>query len=455
MQPNFQKFLSRKHALLTDDILIRAWNDQKRFGNLTDIREYVQNLEIIGGDFYFDQNWVNEIIRKYNRKPVSFFQKFIKRGIFHGEKLKSFALGLRINGKSILRLEKDFWISVELLKNLLVFLPQTHPLAKIAELRVAEIIKTRGVSKDDINSVLLAVSYPRKYNGPVLEQRDLSKIKKMAENNPRFDIFSAVKKHAKKYAYLGYREPFSKGYAVSFFLKKLKESESIRGKHNAIKFTAPEKKHIELLQDFVYFRNYRTEKLYEALYYFEPLWLTIGKHFGVNGNGIGYYTLAELKKLFDDYIKVSASEINKRKNGYGILLHNNGISFIIDRELQAKKTDLAGNHERVKEINGMTACKGLARGRAKIVLNASEQKKVKAGDILVARMTTPDFVPSMKRAAAFITDEGGITCHAAIISRELGKPCIIGAKIATKVLKDGDLVEVDADRGIVRIIKNA
>ena len=78
MPTNFQKFLSRKHALLTDDILIRAWNDQKRFGNLTGIRKYVQNLEIIGGDFYFDQNWVNEIIRKYNRKPVSFFQKFIK-----------------------------------------------------------------------------------------------------------------------------------------------------------------------------------------------------------------------------------------------------------------------------------------------------------------------------------------------------------------------------------------
>ena len=452
MPTNFQKFLSRKHALLTDDILIRAWNDRKRFGSLTGIKEYVRNLEIIDGDFYFDRNWVNEIIRKYNKKPVSFFQKFIKRGIFHGEKLKNFALGLRINGKSILRLEKDFWTSVELLKNLLVFLPQTHPLAKIAELRVAEILKTRRVSKDDINSVLLSVFYPRKYNGPVLEQRDLRKIKKMAENNPRFDIFSAVKKHAKKYAYLGYREPFSKGYAVSFFLKKLKESESIRGKHNAIKFTAPEKKHIELLQDFVYFRNYRTEKLYEALYYFESLWLMLGKHFGVNGNDIGYYTLAELKKLFDDYIKVSVSEINKRKSGYGVLLHNNGISFIIDRELQAEKTDLAGNHERVKEINGMTACKGLARGRAKIVLNASEQKKVRAGDILVARMTTPDFVPSMKRAAAFITDEGGITCHAAIISRELGKPCIIGTKIATKVLKDGDLVEVDADRGIVKIL---
>ena len=70
-------------------------------------------------------------------------------------------------------------------------------------------------------------------------------------------------------------------------------------------------------------------------------------------------------------------------------------------------------------------------------------------------MTTPDFVPAMKKASAFITDEGGITCHAVIIAREMKKPCIIGTKIATQILKDGDLVEVDADNGVVRILERA
>ena len=69
-------------------------------------------------------------------------------------------------------------------------------------------------------------------------------------------------------------------------------------------------------------------------------------------------------------------------------------------------------------------------------------------------MTTPDYIPAMKKAAAFVTDEGGITCHAAIIAREMKKPCIVGTKIATQILHDGDLVEVDADKGVVRIIKN-
>lgn len=66
----------------------------------------------------------------------------------------------------------------------------------------------------------------------------------------------------------------------------------------------------------------------------------------------------------------------------------------------------------------------------------------------------PPLVPAMNRAAAIITNTGGITCHAAIVSREMKKPCIIGTKIATRVLKDGDLVEVDADKGVVRIIKS-
>ena len=84
---------------------------------------------------------------------------------------------------------------------------------------------------------------------------------------------------------------------------------------------------------------------------------------------------------------------------------------------------------------------------------AKTMNKVKKGDILVAVMTRPDYLPAMKRAAAIVTDEGGVTCHAAILSRELGIPCIIGTKIATKVLKDGQLVEVNANHSWVKIIK--
>ena len=106
-----------------------------------------------------------------------------------------------------------------------------------------------------------------------------------------------------------------------------------------------------------------------------------------------------------------------------------------------------------KNIMGRTAFKGRARGKVRIILNKYNITNLKKGEILVAAMTTPEYIPAMKKSVAFITDEGGVTCHAAIIAREMKKPCIISTKIATKVLHDGDLVEVDAEKGSVKIIE--
>ena len=107
------------------------------------------------------------------------------------------------------------------------------------------------------------------------------------------------------------------------------------------------------------------------------------------------------------------------------------------------------------EVIGNIGFKGKAFGRVFLLYTRGQMNSIPDGAILVSPMTTPDFLPVMERAAAFITDEGGITCHAAIVARELKKPCIIGTKIATQVLHDGDLVEVDADNGVVRVIEKA
>lgn len=104
----------------------------------------------------------------------------------------------------------------------------------------------------------------------------------------------------------------------------------------------------------------------------------------------------------------------------------------------------------VRELKGQVGCLGKATGRVKILSRAEDMHKFQQGDILVAIATDPDIVPAMKKAAAIVTEQGGVTSHAAIVSRELNIPCVIGTKIATKVLKDGDLVEVDATKGIVR-----
>jgi phosphohistidine swiveling domain-containing protein len=103
-------------------------------------------------------------------------------------------------------------------------------------------------------------------------------------------------------------------------------------------------------------------------------------------------------------------------------------------------------------MHGQCAFPGKAKGTVKIVRSRDDMKTFKEGDIIVSPTTTPDFVPVMKISAAIISEHGGVICHAAITSRELKIPCVVGVKGATKHLKDGDLVEVDAEKGIVKII---
>lgn len=106
----------------------------------------------------------------------------------------------------------------------------------------------------------------------------------------------------------------------------------------------------------------------------------------------------------------------------------------------------------IKEFKGQGAYMGKIKGVVRIIMKEADINKVQESEILVCPMTLPTFAIAMKKAAAFVTDEGGITCHAAIAAREMKKPCIIGTKIATQVLKDGDLIEVDANNGIVKIL---
>ncbi len=113
--------------------------------------------------------------------------------------------------------------------------------------------------------------------------------------------------------------------------------------------------------------------------------------------------------------------------------------------------------EIIKEgvIFGNVAHMGKAVGKVRIVNTITALKKVEEGDILVSTTAKADLFPALKKASALVTDSGGIVCLAAIKARELKKPCIVGTRIATQVLKDGDLVEVDTEKGIINIIKKS
>jgi phosphohistidine swiveling domain-containing protein len=102
-----------------------------------------------------------------------------------------------------------------------------------------------------------------------------------------------------------------------------------------------------------------------------------------------------------------------------------------------------------RELKGRVACKGNYTGTAKVVLRTDDTQKMDKGDVLIASTTTPDWMYAIKLAGAIVTDEGGIISHAAIVSRELGIPCIIGTKSATTNIKDGDIVTIDTETGTI------
>ena len=175
----------------------------------------------------------------------------------------------------------------------------------------------------------------------------------------------------------------------------------------------------------------------------------------------------------DDIIKMVRGTLNNpenlRERAIAYVLYRNKISVHYGEEAKAiyqyllnqdpDKT-LLEDAKKSNEIRGLVGHKGKAKGKV-VKLSATDYRNKQKLDqllsngsfVLVAPMTVPELVPYFKDAVAFVTDEGGITCHAAIIARELNKPCVTGTRVATQTLKDGDMVEVDADKGVVRIIK--
>ena len=214
------------------------------------------------------------------------------------------------------------------------------------------------------------------------------------------------------------------------------------------------------LQRIIEYRDRRKNLFAKAYVIWWLIYEKVLREAKIDNSLITYIQFDELIRGAE-YLRSMKTNIESRKNGSALLIEFDGtitIESLNYNEAKIKLTDFyilsttAGQKE--GEIKGQTGSPGIVRGRVKIILNASKSEKFEDGDILVTGMTRPEFVPLMKRSLAVITDEGGITCHAAIVSRELKIPCVIGTKIATRKLKDGDMVEVDATNGIVRVVEN-
>lgn len=275
------------------------------------------------------------------------------------------------------------------------------------------------------------------------------------------------------YAYILNENDFYK--KVREYLKK--DAKTIR---KEIRKIGSYKKEIRKEKQKVYNKYKFNKKVKNILYFFTVLseWRDVRKKYAQIVNTYLYYfaersakewnfplELAlesycqEIKKLPDKLsgkqLKKFKEELVKRKKLNVIYVTKKGFQKPITgaKALQLMKRMDMQFKKQFKEIKGNVGNKGYCKARVRIIKGDKEFHKFRPGDIIVAPMTRPEYTPLMEKAAGIITDEGGLTCHAAIVSRELNIPCVIGTQVATKFLKDNDLVEVDADKGVVRKIK--
>lgn len=239
-------------------------------------------------------------------------------------------------------------------------------------------------------------------------------------------------------------------YDRNIFKKNQQNKEKIFKKY---KFSKKLIQLIKITDVMTYWQDDRKKAMLIACHYEDKCLKEMGRRLNIPLELMRYTIPGEI--TLNNFLKINKKELQKRKKGCLVISQHKKIIILTGQDYQVFKQGFTKQRQEddIKELNGLCAAVGKVAGRVRICQTVKDIASFKKGDVLVAPMTRPEYVPAMKKAIAIVTDEGGITSHAAIVSRELNKPCIIGTQIATRVLKSGDKVEVNANQGLVKIIK--
>jgi len=338
-----------------------------------------------------------------------------------------------------------------------------------SETELAKIIaKKYSKNKNQENNIFKLITSPSKLTTAEKEQDDFLKL---AGQNPK-TWEKKSEQHAKKYGHLSVRyfigDPWTKTDVLNRLLninrkhvvKLLKERISHRKQIDydlKILFkqiNEKDKVQIKQIRNIVFLRTQRADFYHYSSFYMQPLVKRIALHLKIEYKDLLNFSpieiISALKGKYDvkPHIKPRRQCLVTYHQGTSIFLEGNQALKYVN-----KRPVLQNKIKTVNILKGSSAFPGKITGTVKIIISNKDVIKIKKGNILVSTMTTPNFIAAMEKAAAFVTNEGGILCHAAIISREMKKPCIIGTKIATKVFKDGDIIEIDANKGIIKRLK--
>ncbi len=336
--------------------------------------------------------------------------------------------------------------------------------------RLNDYFNNKFKPQDIAAEILNILTSPEKLSIDALEEIDFLKILKKKSQK---DFSLLLRRHLDKYLWLpvGYLDEkewdmaYLRKRVKDFSMKKINPDKRIGEIEDRIKNIKEQKKKLikkykidreimeicQLVAWGAYFKDLIRERINMGHYYTRPLFKEIAKRKGLTFKEIKNLGFKEIVEMLGKG-KNFSERIKQRKNEFIVLCLNGKRKEIYDRDKIKKFISGLKDKSEGKVIKGLSVSLGKASGPVLNINKQTGQVKQK-GYVLVTTMTTPELVPLLRDAVAVVTDEGGLTCHAAIVSRELKIPCIVGTKVATQALKDGDLVEVDADKGIVKILK--
>lgn len=264
------------------------------------------------------------------------------------------------------------------------------------------------------------------------------------------DLYASIRDHAKRFEWFGmmhmWGTPFDEEGLIREIIglkEKLLSQETTTSLPPSLEWLKQQSRKM------TYLRNAFAETCAIASHKSLPSIEKAADFLGLTLDETRHLTPEELLDGLKGNVIPSRESLHGRMDAFGLVLCDGKSTLITGKELQ-NQIDILLPQESPKTLTGTCASVGVARGKVKLVFCPADMDKVEKGDIVVAPETTPDLLPIFHKASGIITDMGGITGHAAIVSREFGLPCIVGTRNATRVLKDNDMIELDATNGMIR-----
>ena len=343
-------------------------------------------------------------------------------------------------------------------------------LDEVLEEQVKEGLEEHDVK--DKEGAFLTIAGTDRLSGTMQERIDLIRLVIGNKNLTSKLLQRKIASHAQKYQWINVTLLLGDLYDPKDVLKKIKklkknkqlkkELDDLRNsiQNNKKELLALKKRYqfkplflkkIRALRYAVWFRTARLDWINSGCSMARPMLIEAANRLNLSFEQLIYCFPEEIYSALEGKGRINNRDVSMRIKKYVMgTLNGKDIAWSVGDKVNVLKGALNKKIEKESTIRGVVAQRGVVRGKVKIILDRRGISEIKRGEILVTKLTTPDFMPAIEKSKAIITDLGGITSHAAIVSRELKRPCIVGTKIATKVLQDGDMVEVDADKGIVK-----